>query len=97
MNEPGSTTSDGQSIRTTTSGGRWLLKNAMACSGCEKTALKNPSCVCAAGMGEFPGVSTARRINELRDRRKDALAARSLGATILRSSLHVSSRPKRGH
>ena len=55
MNDPGSTASDGQSIRTTTSGGRWLLKNAMACSGCEKTALKNPSCVGAAGMGEFPG------------------------------------------
>ena len=51
MNEPGSTTSDGQSIRETTSGGRWLLKNAVACSGCEKTALKNPSCVCAAGNG----------------------------------------------
>jgi hypothetical protein len=56
MNEPGSSTSDGQSIRETTSGGRWLLKNAVACSGCEKTALKKPSCACAAGIGEFPGV-----------------------------------------
>jgi hypothetical protein len=26
-------------------GGRWLLKNAVACSGWEKTALKNPSLV----------------------------------------------------
>ena len=54
MNEPGRTISDGQSIQTTISGGRWLLKNAMACSACEKTTLKSPSCVGAAGMGEFP-------------------------------------------
>ena len=77
MNEPGSNPSDGQSIRATTSGGRWLLKNAVACSGCEKTALKNPSCVCAAGIGGFPGVSTARRVNESRSRCKDAFAASS--------------------
>ena len=40
-------------------------------------------------MGEFPGVSTARRVDESRGRRKNGFAARSLEATILRSSLFL--------
>ena len=73
MNEPGSTTSK---IRATTSGGRWLLKKAVACSGCEKTALKKPSCVWAAGVGDFAAVSTARRFDESPGVSKYAFAAR---------------------
>jgi len=37
------TASDGQSMRAAMVAGRWLLKNAVACSGSEKTALKNAS------------------------------------------------------
>ena len=59
MNEPGRTISDGQSIQATISGGRWLLKNAMACSACEETALKNPSCVGAGGWGNFRAILTS--------------------------------------
>jgi len=40
MKGPGSTVSDGQSIRAPISGGRWLLKNAVACSGWEKIGLR---------------------------------------------------------
>ena len=79
MNEPGSSASDGQSIRPAISGGRWLLKNAVACSGCEKTALKKPSCVCAAGTGEFPRISTARSFGKSRRGSKDAFAGRVPG------------------
>ena len=49
-NEPGRTVSVGQSIFAVIAGGRWLLKNAVACSGWEKIALKKPSLVCAAGV-----------------------------------------------
>jgi hypothetical protein len=41
MKELGRTVSVGQSMLATMSGGRWLLKNAVACSGWEKMALKN--------------------------------------------------------
>ncbi len=65
MNEPGMAVRDGQSIRAVMAGGKWLLKNAVACSGWEKTALKNPSLVWAAGASGSPGVSTRWRFGDV--------------------------------
>jgi hypothetical protein len=62
MKELGRTVSVGQSMLATMTGGRWLLKNAVACSGWEKTALKNPSFVWTAGVRRSSVSSTGKRI-----------------------------------
>ena len=54
------TASVGQSMRAAMAGGRWLLKNAVACSGCENTALKNASFGWAAS--SVPGGNSSMRV-----------------------------------
>jgi hypothetical protein len=69
----------------------------VACSGCEKTALKKPSCVCAAQMGVFPGGITAGRLGKFRRGSKDAFAVRVLRHRPNRCSDRAGERPPPCH